>query len=196
MSDTPVDGWWQANNGRWYPPETHPSFNLEGPIAPPEGWVIGPDGEWGPAPDVAGSSAPAEPDVVASQPPLVIPPAAVDDELPDLGLLPPVAAVTPAKPGADDTPRRWPAVAAASVGVVVALIGVGTLVITVQDDDTPVKVGSETTIREIAPETTVDPSTTTTTTTTPSDTSVPGTELEATVPETTVPVTTGVAPPG
>lgn len=49
MSDTPIEDWWQAKDGRWYPPETHPSV-AGGPVAPPAGWARRADGTWGPTP--------------------------------------------------------------------------------------------------------------------------------------------------
>jgi hypothetical protein len=49
VSDTPIDGWWRAKDGRWYPPETHPRV-ASGPVAPPPGWVRRADGTWGPPP--------------------------------------------------------------------------------------------------------------------------------------------------
>lgn len=57
VSDTPIDGWWRAKDGRWYPPETHPAV-ARGPVAPPKGWRRRPDGTWGPETDA--SPAPAE----------------------------------------------------------------------------------------------------------------------------------------
>jgi len=36
MSDTQQGpGWWQASDGKWYPPETHPSRQAPPPIQPP-----------------------------------------------------------------------------------------------------------------------------------------------------------------
>jgi hypothetical protein len=52
VSDTPIDGWWRAKDGRWYPPETHPRV-ASGPVAPPPGWVRRADGTWGPPPGEA-----------------------------------------------------------------------------------------------------------------------------------------------
>ncbi|MEQ8840672.1 MAG: hypothetical protein RIB98_06800 [Acidimicrobiales bacterium] len=36
MSDTSQgDGWWQASDGKWYPPETHPDYTAPAPSTPP-----------------------------------------------------------------------------------------------------------------------------------------------------------------
>ncbi len=45
MSDAaPQAGWWMASDGRWYPPEQHPSRNT----APQAGWWMASDGRWYP----------------------------------------------------------------------------------------------------------------------------------------------------
>jgi hypothetical protein len=55
---TPGPGWWMASDGRWYPPESHPSAP---PVAPPlPGWWMASDGRWYP-PESHPSVSPPEP---------------------------------------------------------------------------------------------------------------------------------------
>ncbi len=63
MSDIPYDGWWQASDGRWYPPDTQPGDAPGGPQAPPEGWYQDDDGTWHPpqAPNGAPEPTPGRP---------------------------------------------------------------------------------------------------------------------------------------
>ena len=42
VSDQGGDGWWQASDGNWYPPESHPDYR------PPPGWWLASDGYWYP----------------------------------------------------------------------------------------------------------------------------------------------------
>lgn len=39
----PRPGWWQASDGNWYPPETHPDA-----VPPEPGWWFASDGNWYP----------------------------------------------------------------------------------------------------------------------------------------------------
>ena len=66
------EGWWQASDGEWYPPETHPDrgevpdFTHRSEPAAEEGWWQATDGEWYPPethPDRAGGTGlhPSEP---------------------------------------------------------------------------------------------------------------------------------------
>ena len=55
MSDTSQGaGWWQASDGKWYPPETHPSRRPPSPYASPSPWsappVPPPSPTWGSVP--------------------------------------------------------------------------------------------------------------------------------------------------
>jgi hypothetical protein len=63
MSDIPYDGWWQASDGRWYPPDTQPGEGPGGPQAPPAGWYQDEDGSWHPpqAPNGAPEPTPGRP---------------------------------------------------------------------------------------------------------------------------------------
>lgn len=65
--DQPGPGWWQASDGNWYPPETHPNHGE--PPAP--GWWIASDGNWYPP---QGQATPPTAQPAAPTPPL--PPAA------------------------------------------------------------------------------------------------------------------------
>jgi hypothetical protein len=45
VSDTQQGpGWWQASDGKWYPPETHPSRQVPPPAVPPPGYPGEPRG--------------------------------------------------------------------------------------------------------------------------------------------------------
>ncbi len=52
MSDTSGGpGWWEATDGKWYPPERHPKYVAASPptdAAPRPGWWKAADGEWYP----------------------------------------------------------------------------------------------------------------------------------------------------
>ncbi len=74
-------GWWQASDGRWYPPEQHPSAAAApaapvAPVAPtppsvaPGGWDVPPDGHPGGAAPTAPAPGPAFP---PSGPPMPAP---------------------------------------------------------------------------------------------------------------------------
>jgi hypothetical protein len=60
MSDIPYDGWWQASDGRWYPPDTQPGEGPGGPQAPPAGWYQDADGSWHPPQAPNGTPEPSE----------------------------------------------------------------------------------------------------------------------------------------
>jgi hypothetical protein len=49
MSDKLIDGWWQATDDRWYPPQAHPDV-ASGPMAAPPGWTQDDSGRWVPPP--------------------------------------------------------------------------------------------------------------------------------------------------
>jgi hypothetical protein len=47
----PGPGWWVASDGKWYPPEAHPSMQLAAvaaPLAHGPGWWVASDGKWYP----------------------------------------------------------------------------------------------------------------------------------------------------
>lgn len=54
MSDTPPvgsGGWWQADDGKWYPPEARPDFTVwkyGSATRPTKYWWMGADGRWWP----------------------------------------------------------------------------------------------------------------------------------------------------
>ena len=85
MSDRPQgEGWWLASDGKWYPPESHPS--AQQPAAPPsaveplgpapplpqtpgsppgDGWWMASDGNWYPPNERPGPAAPPTPGAFA-----------------------------------------------------------------------------------------------------------------------------------
>lgn len=83
MSDTPQGGWWQANDGKWYPPETHPDHvpSADDDLAagpPAAGWWQASDGNWYPPETHPDHSAPATIDLTSSSDPVSASPGAAE----------------------------------------------------------------------------------------------------------------------
>lgn len=171
-------GWWKASDGKWYPPETHPSTQTEHP----EGWWLASDGNW--YPPESRPEPQADPTVALRPDPEPTERLVVEEEVEEPARRPGRAA-----PAVGGLAAAWHGRRGLRVATYVAagLVAIGVIGSLAGDNDEPgQRVPSglvDTTVATVEDTTTTEPPTTTVPATT---TSAPA----ATVPALTAPTTT------